>query len=491
MGALFKKLTQKNHLLAAYRQVAEKYLDPDSLQFRRFVPGIDGVDLREFEDDIDASIEACRDFLLHGKEFLPQILRLIPKDGKDAYREIYLIALRDKVIQKAIAILLQPILERIYSRTLFSYRRPGYLGQSEALRQVRKFLKAHPEGIHLFKTDVSNYVDHLDHGILRRQLKDLLPGEPQLLELLDKYIDHPRYRDSQIVYPSEGVPAGSALTPALGNLYLSDLDLEMERGGYQYFRYGDDILLLETDSARLIEGRDRILAILKERGLTCSPAKTYTLEPGQPFDYLGHRFESGHLQVGSKAYNNYREWARRFLKVSKYRNFPRRSLQDRKRLLGRILRDLQRESEGALGPLGWIRNFPMVSDDRRLRELDRFVKNRIRLCVAGRSGGRNFERVPEEWFRELGYKSLVGAYHRVRHQRALGPYVGWRRFFGSNYQEKLRAPEGRVGRFKRRLTRWWDFLRSSWNAGTIDDSAPNSAADKNGYPESRSGPSEE
>ncbi|MCE9623846.1 MAG: hypothetical protein K8R69_00090, partial [Deltaproteobacteria bacterium] len=167
MENLFRKLTQKNHILDSYAQVAEKYVLPEGDSYRKFNPGIDGRDLKEFEKDLEANLEDCRRFLLEGdRDFLPQILRQVPKSDPGKFREIYLQSLRDKILQKAMAEAIWPALEKRLSPNLFSYRLSPVYGQGAAVKRLKKFLEENANRGFVFKTDISDFTEHIRHDIL-------------------------------------------------------------------------------------------------------------------------------------------------------------------------------------------------------------------------------------------------------------------------------------------------------------------------------------
>jgi hypothetical protein len=205
---------------------------------------------------------------------------------------------------------------------------------------------------------------------------------------------------------------------------LNELDGEMFRRGYCYLRFCDDVLLMSLDPKEIQEGRAVIEAVLSKHRLKLSPKKTLLFKPGEAFEYLGYRFEGPKVHVGSANLDNFRSWVLEMLPSHRYIDYPNKTSEERKDLLKVILDDIydgtfksQKERH-----LSWIRSFKMVNDDRTLRQMDAFLKNRIRLLITGKASRRNHERVPEQWFRELGYKSLTGAYYRVLHRRSLIPY---------------------------------------------------------------------
>lgn len=491
MGDLIHKISQPDHILAAFYEIRENYFHPALELYKSYVPGIDGLDLKSFQKNLSENIQRCRELILQGKEFHPQLCRTIPKDQGGELREVYVQSLRDKVVQKALAMPLAERLEAHYFPNLYSYRKGKRYSNKEAARLVRAQLKKLKGRAFVYRTDIPEYTEHLKQERLLAQFETLLPGEPEVLELFQRFLRQRCYRQGKVISRLEGIPSGSPLTPICANLYLKDLDEEMFRRRWNYFRYGDDILVLAESEGELNERKARVEESLISLGLGISQEKTALLGPGEPFEYLGYRFEVGGVTVAAKTLKKYRNWVREQLPRQRYRRFPNRTRAERRALLRRIIIDLNTVTQKNLRQLPWIRSFPVLDTDRDLRELDHYIKDRIRLCVLRRPSPRARQMLPDKWFGELGYKSLVGAYHRITRRRSLGPFLGWRRYFGANF-DKRRAEQGAPSFLSRRwadLKFHWRFFRRCLDAGTFGDSIRNGPRDNDeipGFPSGRS-----
>lgn len=464
---LFQKITTKEHLLAAFEQVKEKWFDPQQEYYAVQAAGIDGLSLQEFEKNLDAGLEACRDFLIHpGKDFYPQILTLIPKKDPGKFREIYLMTVRDKVIHKAIAGLLEGALDRHFYPNLYAFRRGKYYGSMAAARKVRKILQEAEGKCYVLKADISEYFDSIDPQILLAQFREYLPEEREIHAHLERFVHQRRLVKGILHSPIRGVPTGSSLSPLSANLYLNELDREMFRRGFQYLRYCDDLLLLSPDRREIEAGRKIIEDVLHRHRLKLAPQKTFLYGPHQTFDYLGYQFADGGVHVGDKSIQTFREWIQDILPRNRYRDFSRETPEQRKELLRKIIIDLNtgKLTESGRGSVDkhqipWIRSFPVVNHDRRFKEMDRFLKNRIRMLITGRTSAKNYQLVPEAWFRELGYKSLTGAFYRFVRRRSLAPYFGWRRYFGSNLLELGTSGKKKSTSLGRKLRQWKEQIQ--------------------------------
>jgi hypothetical protein len=391
--------------------------------------------------------------------------------------------LRDKVVQKAIADVLAPRLERLYRPNLYSYRKGRFFGNRAAARKVKAMLKANPTGLHVFKTDIPSYTDQIDQKRMFSKFSTLLADEPEILQLIEVFIRQRCLKNGAVFTPEAGIPTGSPLTPVCANLYLAELDELMFREGFCYFRYGDDILVLDPDRKRIDRAKELIAEIVRKNGLTLSPSKTHDFAPGEAFDYLGYRFSSEGIAVGAKTLRKYRRWLVAQLPRHRYLRSPNRTESDRRALLRRILWDLNREMNEGFRKIPWLRSFPLVEDEKNLKAVDRFLKDRIRLCILRRVSVRNRRLIPESWFREYGYRSLAGAYYRIRHHRPLGPYQSWRRHLSVPQEEDAPKDAGnRIARAWRRIKFRLEFFRRALNAGTAGDRSANAGAGSREFP---------
>lgn len=486
MEALFHKLTQKKHILESFQQTLEKFVLPDGTAFRKFVPGIDGLGIRDFEKQLEERLEDCRQFLLKGdREFLPQLLRQVPKNLEGEVRDVYLSSLRDKVVQKAMALALWPELDRLWLPNLYSYRYDPRFHQAAALKRAKQFLKRHGLDIFLFKTDIKEYTENIRHDLLLEKFAARFPNETRFLGLIKIFLRQKRYIRGQVAAPALGIPTGSPLTPLLANFYLEDLDRQMYESRIFYIRYGDDILVMDPHEEKVRAAAQSIRACMQEKKLTLSADKTLLQSAQAPFHYLGYKFDRGKIRVGEKALLRYRAWIKETLDRKKYRTWPNRSPQEKKLLLRRVIKDLQTEMGHADNLLAWIKSFPFLDDDTDLRALDQFVKDRVRICVTRETTPKNRQKIPESWFRNAKFRSFTGAYHRVRHRRPLGPYQDWEKYFS----ESRAAPEPSAWvKPLHRLRRFAKWVREALASGANPDNRASDLPGKSDSPEPRRAP---
>jgi RNA-directed DNA polymerase len=226
---------------------------------RNSAAGIDRVTWREYEENLIPKLEDLHARLVNG-EYEPQPVarRWIPKsNGK--LRPLGLTALEDKIVQRAVADLLESIYEQDFHEFSYGFR-PGRSAH-QALRDLRQGLQS---GIHhVIDCDISAFFDNLQHDqllwILRQRVKD-----GRILALIELWLKAGIMDGKELVFPDKGSPQGSVISPLLANVYLHEvLDTWFTevvtahcRGRVVIYRYADDFVIgceLESDARRIVE----------------------------------------------------------------------------------------------------------------------------------------------------------------------------------------------------------------------------------------------
>ncbi|HKQ72053.1 MAG TPA: group II intron reverse transcriptase/maturase [Polyangiaceae bacterium] len=249
-------------------------------------PGVDGETFeqieergrREFLDELAAELRA--------EVYRPKAYRRreIPKEGGKV-RVISIPAIRDRVVQGALRLILEPIFEADFSDSSYGAR-PGRSAH-QALGKVREGLRQRRHRV--VDIDLSRYFDTIRQDrILEKVARRVVDGK--VLALIKQFLKSTGER---------GVPQGSPLSPLLANLALSDLDHILDRGsGYiTYARYLDDMVVLAPDSekGRAWAGRalERIRCEAEAIGVSPNEEKTRVVTmPGDHavFAFLGFEF---------------------------------------------------------------------------------------------------------------------------------------------------------------------------------------------------------
>ena len=230
------------------------------------------------------------------------------KNGKK--RNITVPAVTDKVIIRALHMLLSPQYEEIFSNRSFAFR-PGR-GTMDAIRYLRNKMNAGYDCV--IKTDIKSCYDTIDHQTLLAILKrDIL--DKRLYTLLKRYIDMKYCKYNRVIKMRVGIMQGSALSPLLANIYLNEFDQMMEKRGFQFVRYADDIVLLGKNKKEVQRAYAAAKTMLDQKlHLQLSDDKT-TQSLRRGIDFLGYhigkRSRYGYYKffVSEEAKNDILEYA--------------------------------------------------------------------------------------------------------------------------------------------------------------------------------------
>ncbi len=211
----------------------------------------------------------------------PYRRREIPKEGGKV-RTISIPAIRDRVVQGALRLILEPIFEADFSRHSYGAR-PGRSAH-DAIGEVRNGLmwKKHL----VVEVDLRSFFDDIRHDRMLAKLARRIQDD-RVLGLIKQFLKSTG---------GKGIPQGSPLSPLLANVALNDLDHILDRGtGYlTYVRYLDDMVVLTYDSKKGRRWAERALERIRKEseaiGVSLNAEKTRTVtltEPGSSFAFLG------------------------------------------------------------------------------------------------------------------------------------------------------------------------------------------------------------
>lgn len=245
------------------------------MRANRGAAGGDGVTIKAFARRLDSELAGLVRAVAEGR-YCPGPLRRVGIPKRDGgTRELAIPCVRDRVLQSAMLLVLQPALERRQSSASFGYR-PAR-GVAEALEAVRR---AHRSGlIWTLEADIVHYFDSVPHHRLMAELAIWIEAE-DVLRLLARWL-------SGFSNRGLGIAQGSPVSPLLANLYLHPLDRLLVTAGHLPVRYADDFVVLSPNAAAAEQARRVAEGVLSERGLALKPAKTQIVAPGTPFRFLG------------------------------------------------------------------------------------------------------------------------------------------------------------------------------------------------------------
>ena len=367
-------------------------------------PGVDGQTWDEYAEDRDRNLTSLLDRAKSGSYRAPPVRRVhIPKGTGNETRPIGVPTLEDKVLQRAVVMLLEPIYEHDFLDCSHGYRKDH--SAHTALHSLREQMMA-LRGCWLVEVDIRRFFDSVVHSHLRSFFQERV-CDGVLRRLVGKWLKPGVLEDGVAYHPEDGTPQGGVISPALANLYLHQVldqwfenDIKPLLGGPAFLvRYADDAVLgfaCREDAERVLEALPKRFARF---GLQLHPEKTRMVPFWRPprgvrprdlqddqtpgtFDFLGFRHywarsRDGHWVIKRKTASDRLSGA--LHRISQWCRFHRHDPLDEQRAA------LARKLQGHYNYYGITGNGP------RLAEFQHWVE-RLWHKWLNRRGGR-----PHDW----------------------------------------------------------------------------------------------
>lgn len=264
--------------------------------------GVDGQTAAEYEEDLEANLQDLLDRFKSGRYKAPPVRRTyIPKGDGKATRPIGIPTFEDKVLQRAVAMVLEAVYEQEFLDCSYGFR-PGRSAH-QALDALRDGLMER-DGGWLLDVDIKSFFDTIPYASLRAIL-DQRVRDGVLRRTIDKWLAAGVMEEGVVSRPDAGTPQGGVISPLLANIYLHEvIDLWFESelkpallGRPFMVRYADDMVMVFANEADARRAKGLLAERLGRYGLSLHPTKTRILEcrPGRrgngtdpgSFDFLG------------------------------------------------------------------------------------------------------------------------------------------------------------------------------------------------------------
>jgi RNA-directed DNA polymerase len=349
-------LTRKNLLQAMYK-----------VQKNHGSAGVDYMPVTKLSELMSIDKEVLTGKVRSGK-YLPQpILGVeIPK-GNGKTRLLGIPTVTDRLLQQAVLQVINARFEYEFSESSFGFRPNKNLQQ--AVLKAQGYIN---EGFqYIVDIDLKTFFDEVDHCYLLQLLYRKIKC-PETLRLIRKWLRSPIQINGKLVKRRKGVPQGSPLSPLLSNIMLHELDRELERQGLRFIRYADDFSIYVKTKATARKVGNNIFKFLKTKlKLSINREKSGIRRPVH-FTCLGFGFvptyvkgERGKYQlvVSEKSWEKLKQKLKTITRKTTPMSFDERIEK---------LNEVQR---------GWVNAFRMASIHGKLKELDGWLRNRLRYCI--------------------------------------------------------------------------------------------------------------
>lgn len=354
---MIEQVLNPNNIMRAYRQV---YKNKGSA-------GVDGMSVKELYKFLQENRKSIELSIRLGK-YLPQsILGVeIPKsNGKT--RLLGIPTVIDRLLQQAVGQAIAVKFEMEFDDYSYGFR-PNRNAQ-QAVLKAQDYINSGLQ--HIVDIDLKNFFDEVDHCILLELLYRKIKCSITL-RLIRKWLRAPILINGKLVKRRKGVPQGSPLSPLLSNIMLNELDKELEKQGQKYVRYADDFSIYAKSKQQARKTGNQIYIYLRDKlKLPINREKSGIRRPVN-FNILGFGFvpayEKGvkgkyQLIVSEKSWENLKQKLKTITRKTTPSSFDERIAK---------LKEIQS---------GWLQYFRIASIQGKLKDLDSWLRNRLRYCI--------------------------------------------------------------------------------------------------------------
>lgn len=366
-------------------------------------------------------------------------------------RTLYIPPWEERIVDLLLYRTLNRKLHGWFSAHSYAYRDRFY-SLDRCQTRIAGLLRSPELPLYAVKRDIADYFASVDHELLLAKLSRLVEPEDYLYGLLEQRVRFLYQDESGPHQAALGIPFGTAIACLLANVYLTDLDREMESiPGVQYFRYADDFLVLTPSRAEAIQAQAALTQGVTELQLRFKGSLQADLllsnrttvddvfAGAHEFRHLGLLFRAGGRVALSRDKSRkiqnlfrfaFRRGRRRWKKAA--------SPETRAQALVEIAVESIEKGVRNVAIIDYY--LKHVDDEAQLRRLDRWLAEEVLSRVFGGHKKGHFRRIGFDRLRAMGLPSLVHRRRLVRRGRIDSPFFIWQR------QKTTRAFRGTVAR---------------------------------------------
>jgi RNA-directed DNA polymerase len=278
-------------LLTAFRNVKRN----------RGAAGIDKVCIHLYESNLQQNLLGLMR-RLKDRTYRPLPLRRvhIPKgDGKT--RPLGIPAVRDRVAQEVLRLLLSPLFERIFHDDSYGFRPARNCHQA-----VERVIELHRQGYtHVLDADIKGFFDNIPHAVIMAGVcAEVADGN--ILQIVERFLKAGVMEDGAFQPTRLGTPQGGVISPLLANIALNSLDGHLHDAGFRFVRYADDFVVLCQSLEQVKEAHEQVQRHLAQVGLTLSAEKTKLTQFRDGFAFLGFAISAWAVTMRPKSVEKFK-----------------------------------------------------------------------------------------------------------------------------------------------------------------------------------------
>lgn len=351
------KKKQRHHSLTG--RITMKILQKafKAVKRNRGAAGIDKVSIKMFEKNLEANLTSLMNKLKSDTYHpIPLRRKLIPK-GNGKLRPLGIPAVKCRVAQEVIRLIINPIFERQFHNSSHGFRpnRSCHTAIHELMRYRNEGYKV------VIDADIKGFFDNISHKLIMAMVSREI-SDGKTLSTIKKFLQAGVMEDGKFAPTRKGVPQGGNISPLLSNIVLNHLDWKLDKQGLKFVRYADDFVVL-TKSTTDAEKAFTVVkhCIEEDLGLELSAEKTCIAGFKYGFEFLGFLLSSYTVKIKPKAEERFK---------NKVREITKRSHNLDKTVIDRLNKVIR-------GTVNYF-SIPCSTNLNQFMEFDRFNRKRIR-----------------------------------------------------------------------------------------------------------------
>ncbi len=273
-------------------------------------PGVDRVTVRSYCANKERNLSVLMSKLkTRGKYKCPPLRRVhipkgycIPKGATIQLRPLGIPTVDTRVAQEVVRRLIDPIFEQQFHDNSFGFRKGRNCHQ--AVKRVLEYTNAGHK--HIVDIDIKGFFDNIPHQVIMTMIGAEI-ADGNILDLIESFLGSGVVEDGKFSQTLRGAPQGGLISPLIGNIILNYLDQKLDKSGYAFVRYADDIVIPCKTAAQAKNALTHAVEVLKDLGLECSPDKTKITTLSEGFQFLGFNISSRGVSIRQKSRDKFEE----------------------------------------------------------------------------------------------------------------------------------------------------------------------------------------